>query len=145
MTNQKIAGTEDTYLYLGGIRGIAHCVFPVKPGEYEMHLHFAETSDLQTATHPVVLSINAGNDINFDVVDNAGGDSIATSYVLTGIRPENDGAIHLDYTSEVSLLNAVEILPVQRPRLPGVVPHDLIEARGLRGWLRQSQRARQNT
>ncbi|MGA2833148.1 MAG: malectin domain-containing carbohydrate-binding protein [Terracidiphilus sp.] len=108
---QKIMGTEDPYLYLGGIRGIAHCVFPVKPGEYEIHFHFAETSDLQTATHSVFLSINAGTDINFDVVDNAGGDGIATSYVLTGIRPENDGAIHLDYTSEVSLLNAVEILP----------------------------------
>ena len=108
---QKIMGTEDPYIYLGGIRGIAHCVFPVKPGEYEIHFHFAETSDLQTATHSAFLSINAGTDFGFDVVDNAGGDGIATSYVLTGIRPENDGAIHLDYTSEVSLLNAVEILP----------------------------------
>jgi hypothetical protein len=117
VATQKIAGTEDSYLYLGGIRGIAHCVFPVKPGEYEVHFHFAETSDLETATHPVVLSINAGSDINFDVVDNAGGDGIATAYVLTGIRPENDGAIHLDYTSEVSLLNAVEILPADSDHL----------------------------
>jgi hypothetical protein len=114
---QKIVGTEDPYLYLGGIRGIAHCIFPVKPGEYEIHFHFAETSDLQTATRPVLLSINAGTDINFDVVDNAGGDGIATSYVLTGIRPENDGAIHLDYTSEVSLLDAVEILPADSENL----------------------------
>jgi hypothetical protein len=114
---QKIAGTEDSYLYLGGIRGIARCVFPVKPGQYEMHFHFAETSDLQTATRPVILSINGGNDINFDVVDSAGGDGIATSYVLTGIRPEIDGAIHLDYVSAVSLLNAVEILPAESDRL----------------------------
>jgi hypothetical protein len=108
--NQKIAGTEDAYLYLGGMRGLVHCIFPVKPGEYEIHIHSAETSDLQAATHPVILSVNAGTDIHFDVVDSAGGDGIATSYVLTGIRPENDGAIHLDFTSEVSLLNAVEIL-----------------------------------
>ena len=114
---QKIMGTEDPYLYQGGIRGIAHCIFPVKPGEYEIHLHFAETSDLQTATHSAVLSINAGTDFSFDVVDNAGGDGIATSYVLTGIRPENDGAIHLDYTSEVSLLNAVEILSADSDNL----------------------------
>jgi hypothetical protein len=114
---QNIVGTEDPYLYSGGIRGIAHCIFPVKPGAYEIHFHFAETSDLQTATHPVILSINAGTDINFDVVDNAGGDGIATSYVLTGIRPENDGSIHLDYTSEVSLLNAVEILPADSGKL----------------------------
>jgi len=114
---QRIAGTEDPYLYLGGIRGIAHCVFPVKPGEYEIHLYFAETTDLQVATHVTTLSINAGPDINFDVVDNAGGDGIATSYVLAGIRPEKDGAIHVDYTSEVSLLNAVEVLPADSDNL----------------------------
>jgi hypothetical protein len=114
---QRIVGTEDPYLYLGGIRGIAHCVFPVKPGVYEVHLHFAETSDLQMATHTVLFSINAAPDINFDVVDNAGGDGITTSYVQTRIHPENDGAIHLDYTSEVSLLNAVEILPADSDNL----------------------------
>jgi len=37
--------------------------------------------------------------------------------VVTGIRPENDGTIHLDYTSEVSLLNAVEILPADSGNL----------------------------
>jgi hypothetical protein len=109
--NQRIDGTEDPYLYLSGIRGMAHCVFPVKPGMYELHFHFAETSDLQAATRRAVLSINAGADVIVDVVDNAGGDGIATSYVVSGIHPENDGAIHIDYTSEVSLLNAVEILP----------------------------------
>jgi hypothetical protein len=114
---QNIIGTEDPYLYLGGIRGMAHCIFPVKPGEYEVHLHFAETSDLQMATRLAILSMNAGPDINFDVVDSAGGDSIATSYVLSGIHPENDGAIHVDYTSEVSLLNAVEILPADSDKL----------------------------
>ena len=114
---QNIMGTEDPYLYLGGIRGIAHCIFPIKPGEYEIHFHFAETSDLQTATHPAVLSINAGTGIGFDVVDSAGGDGIATSYVWPGIRPENDGAIHVDYTSEASLLNAVEILPADSDNL----------------------------
>lgn len=107
----RIVGTEDPYIYSGGIRGMGHCTFPVKPGAYEIHFYFAETSGLQPAISPALLSINAGADISFDVVDNAGGDGIATSYVATGIHPENDGMIHLDYTSEVSLLNAVEILP----------------------------------
>jgi len=111
VTTQQIVGTEDSYIYLGGIRGIAHCTFPVKPGEYEAHFHFAETSDLQPVRRPALLSINSGTDIHFDVVDNAGGDGIATSLVQTGVHPENDGMIHLEYTSEVSLLNAVEILP----------------------------------
>jgi hypothetical protein len=114
---QKIAGTEDPYLYLGGIRGIAHCIFPVNPGSHEIHFHFAETTSLTTATSPVVLAINAGSGITFDVVDHAGGDNIATSLVLTGVQPEADGAIHLDYTSEVSLLDAVEILPADSESL----------------------------
>jgi hypothetical protein len=115
--SQKIIGTQDPYLFLGGIRGIAHCRFPVKPGEYEVHFYFAETSDLQPVTGPVLLSINSGPDIHFDVVDSAGGDGIATSFVQTDIHPESDGMIHLEYTSEVSLLNAVEILPADSKNL----------------------------
>jgi hypothetical protein len=111
--SQKIEGTEDAPLYLGGVRGIAHCVFPVTGNLYEMRFNFAETTDLPAVTHPASLSINAGAGptLGADVVDNAGGDGIATSMVVTGVAPENDGAIHLDFTSEISLLNTVEILP----------------------------------
>jgi hypothetical protein len=109
--SHQIDGTEDAPLYLGGVRGIAHCVFPVTQKLYELHFYFAETSDLPAATRLATLSINAGPPIGVDVVDDAGGDGIATSTVVTGIAPENDGAIHIDFISEVSLLNAVEILP----------------------------------
>jgi hypothetical protein len=109
--SQKIEGTEDAPLYFAGVRGIAHCVFPVSGSLYEMRFSFAETTDLPAATRLANLSINAGPTIGFDVVDNAGGDGIATSVVVTNIAPENDGAIHLDFTSEISPLNAVEILP----------------------------------
>jgi hypothetical protein len=114
---QKIIGTDDPYIYWGGIRGIAYCTFPVKPGQYEVHFYFAETSDLQPVTRPALLSINTGADIHFDVVDSAGGDGIATSFVQTGIHPENDGNIHLEYTSATALLNAVEILPADSEKL----------------------------
>jgi hypothetical protein len=115
--DQKIVGTEDSYLYLAGTRGISHCIFPMKPGLYELHLYFAETSDLQVATRVATISVNAGPNVGIDVVDDAGGDGIATSRVLTGVAPENDGAIHLDFVSEVSLLNAVEILPAPSDKL----------------------------
>lgn len=53
-----------------------------------------------------------GSDSNtVDVVDDAGGDRIATTKVFRAVRPQNDGAIHIDFVSEVSLLKAVEILP----------------------------------
>ena len=117
LPNQKIEGTNDAPLYLGGVRGIAHCMFPVPPGTYEMHLHFAETSDLAAATRVASVSINAGPAFGMDVVDDAGGDGIATSTVLTGLSPENDGSIHIDYISEVSPLNTVEILPAPSAKL----------------------------
>jgi len=110
-SDHKIAGTEDPYLYLGGIRGISHCVFPVKPGMYEVHLMFAETSDLQEATRYVVFSVNGSEATNLDVVDDAAGDDIATSRILKAVQPESDGTIHVDFISEDSMLNAVEILP----------------------------------
>jgi hypothetical protein len=114
---QRIAGTEDDQLYFGGVRGITHCVFPVPQGLYELHFLFAETSDLPMATRVATLSINAGPLMGVDVVDEAGGDGIATSKVLTGVAPEGDGSIHVDFVSDVSLLNAVEILPSPSARL----------------------------
>lgn len=115
--NQRIQGTEDGPLYLGGVRGIAHCVFPVPKGLYEVHFYFAEASDLPAATRVASLSINAGAPFGVDVVDDAGGDGIATSRVATGVAPENDGSIHVDFISEVSPLNAVEILPAPSAKL----------------------------
>lgn len=114
---QRIAGTEDAPLYFGGVRGIAHCVFPVTQGLHELHFHFAETTDLPMATRVATLSINAGPLMNVDVVDDAGGDGIATSKVVTGVAPENDGSIHVDFISEVSLLNALEILPAPSTKM----------------------------
>jgi hypothetical protein len=108
---QRIEGTDDAPLYLGGVRGIVHCAFPVPQGMYELHFHFAEASDLPVATHDTSVSINSGPAKYVDVVDVAGGDNIATSIIVTGVARENDGSIHLDYVSEVSLLDAVEILP----------------------------------
>jgi Malectin domain len=116
---QRIEGTEDAPLYLNGVRGIAHCIFPVKPGFHELHFYLAETSDLQAATSVATVSVNAAPGMNIDVVDDAGGDGIATSTVVTGVAPENDGTIHVDFISEVSLLNAIEILPApSRKQLP---------------------------
>jgi len=109
--DQKIAGTDDPAIFLGGIRGNSHCVFPVEPGMYEVHLLFAEISDLPEATSRAVFFLNGSDGNTLDVVDDAGGDYIATTKVFSGVRPQNDGAIHIDFISEISALKAVEILP----------------------------------
>ncbi len=110
-SSQRIAGTEDPAIFLGGLRGHAHCVFPVDPGIYEVHLLFAEASDLPEATDRSVFSLNGGENISLDLVDDAGGDFIADTKVFRGVRPENDGTIHIDFVGEISAMKAVEILP----------------------------------
>jgi hypothetical protein len=110
-SSQRIAGTEDPAIFLGGLRGNAHCVFPVDPGIYEVHLLFTEASDLPEATDRSVFSLNGGENISLDVVDDAGGDFIADTKVYRGVRPENDGTIHIDFVGGISAIKAVEILP----------------------------------
>jgi len=106
-----ISGTEDSTIYDGGIRGIVRCTFRARPGLYELRLHFAEPSNLEPAHRVVSLAVNAGPNQSVDVVDRAGADRAATTYTIPGVTPENDGTIHLDFTSEVSPVNAIEILP----------------------------------
>jgi len=117
VTGHTIQGTEDSSLFSSGRRGVFHCKYPVPPGVYEVHLLFAETSALQEASRNVAFSINGGPPENVDVVDDAGGDDIATTKVLTDVAPTIDGTIHLDFTSPEAFANAVEILPGSPHRL----------------------------
>jgi hypothetical protein len=110
VTGHAIQGTEDAQLFSSGRRGVFQCNYPVPPGTYEIHLLFAETSGLQEASRNVAFSINGGAPNNLDVVDDAGGDDIATTKVFTDVTPASDGKIHLDFTTGEAFLNAVEIL-----------------------------------
>jgi Malectin domain len=110
VTGHAIQGTEDPQLFSTGRRGVFHCNYPVPPGTYEVHLLFAETSGLQEASRSVNFSINGGPPTSLDVVDDAGGDDIATTKVFTDVTPMGDGTIHLDSTSPEAFVNAVEIL-----------------------------------
>lgn len=111
VSGHSILGTEDPQLFLSGRRGAFSCRYPVPPGTYEVHLMFAETGGLQENSRNVGFSINSGPGVSLDVVDDAGGDDIATAKVITDVAPESDGTIHLDFNTPEAFLNAVEILP----------------------------------
>jgi hypothetical protein len=111
VTGHAIQGTEDPQLFSTGRRGVFHCNYPVPPGTYEVHLLFAETSGLQENSRNVGFSINGGALTNLDVVDDAGGDDIATTKVFTDVSPASDGTIHVDFTTPEAFVNAIEILP----------------------------------
>ena len=106
-----ISGTDETQLFSSGRRGAFKCAYPVPPGTYEVHLMFAETSGLQENSRNVVFSINGAAPHNLDVVDDAGGDDIATTKIYADVQPAKDGMIHVDFTSPESFVNAIEILP----------------------------------
>lgn len=111
VTGHAIQGTEEPRLFSSGRRGVFHCSYPVSPGTYEVHLLFAETSGLQENSRNVGFSINGGPLTNLDVVDDAGGDDIATTKVFTDVAPASDGNIHVDFTTPEAFVNAIEILP----------------------------------
>jgi hypothetical protein len=110
VTGHAIQGTEDPALFSSGRRGVFHCSYPVPPGTYEVHLLFAETSGLQENSRNVGFSINGGPLTNLDVVDDAGGDDIATTKVFTDVAPARDGTIHVDFVTPEAFANAIEIL-----------------------------------
>jgi hypothetical protein len=119
--SRSISGTDDTRLFYSGRRGTFHCSYPVAPGTYEVHFLFAETSGVQENSRNVVFSINGAAPISVDVVDDAGGDDIATTKVYTDISPGPDGMIHVDFSTPESFVNAIEILPG--------IPHRMLPVR----------------
>jgi hypothetical protein len=121
VTGHAIQGTEDPALFSSGRRGVFHCSYPVPPGTYEVHLLFAETSGLQENSRNVGFSINGGPLTNLDVVDDAGGDDIATTKVFTDVAPARDGTIHVDFVTPEAFANAIEILQS--------TPHRMLPAR----------------
>jgi hypothetical protein len=121
VTGHVIQGTEDPQLFSSGRRGVFHCNYPVPPGTYEIHLLFAETSGLQEASRNAAFSINGGPPTNLDVVDDAGGDDIATTKIITDVTPASDGTIHVDFPSFEAFVNAIEILQA--------VPHRMLPVR----------------
>jgi Malectin domain len=120
-----IQGTEDPQIFSAGRHGTFHCAYPLPPGTYEVHLMFAETAGLLENARNVAFTVNGGAATNLDVVDDAGGDDIATTKVFTDVKPEADGMIHLDFNTPNSFLNAVEIMPG--------LPHGMLPVRIVAG------------
>jgi hypothetical protein len=120
-----ISGNDDAQLFSSGRHGFFKCSYPVQPGIYEVHLLFAETSGLQENSRNVVFSINGGPPKNLDVVDDAGGDDVATTKIYTDVEPAKDGMIHIEFGSPESFVNAIEIIPS--------LPHRMLPTRIVTG------------
>jgi hypothetical protein len=122
----RIRRTLDETLYQSGREGESHYDIPVKPGIYELRLHFAETryglSPLTGAEAQRRFSVYLNNKEilhDFDIVSDAGGAGTATVKVWTDVSPGADGTVHLFFTGHRGppLVNAIELVPGMREKM----------------------------
>ena len=119
-TDRKIFRTLDPDLYEKGREGEFRYDLPVKPGVYELRLHFAETRFGQTPREGAEsmrrfdVALN-GKPIleDFDITRDAAGTNTATVKIWKDVTPAADGAVHLNFYGRYGrpLLNAIELLP----------------------------------
>lgn len=135
--SEKVLRTLDPDLYRHLRQGDFRYDVPLKPGSYELHLHFAETgladfiSAESSGEGQRLFRVSAnGNPILdfFDVVADAAGANISDERVFRNVSPAEDGFLHLSFASlrGAAMLSGIEVLPVS----PGKVGPVRIRA----GW-----------
>jgi hypothetical protein len=118
--SHRIRGTRDQRLYNSRREGLFRYDIPLKPGTYELRLHFAEV--MYGANNPAGggessrvfgIAINGRAAIpNFDILaDTEPG--TADVKVFKDISPAADGRLHLQFTpvSNMPVLSGIEITP----------------------------------
>jgi hypothetical protein len=116
-----VARTSDPALYHSGRLGLYAYNIPLKPGNYELKLHFVERDygpGLATGggENSRVMDVTANGQMllqDFDIVSDAGGPQIADVRVFKDIQPGPDGYLRLGFHAkrERPLINAIEVEP----------------------------------
>jgi hypothetical protein len=116
-----VARTADPPLYESGRLGLYAYNIPLKPGNYELKLHFVERDygpGLATGggENSRVMDITANGQMllqDFDIISDAGGPQIADVRVFKDIQPGPDGYLRLGFHAkrERPLINAIEVEP----------------------------------
>jgi len=119
-SHQQIAGTRDPRLYQTRREGPFRYDIPLKPGSYEMRLHFAETvyGDTNVAgggESSRVFSVFANGVrlvMGLDVISDVGPNT-ADVWAFKDISPAPDGKLHLtvEQHSNAPILSGIEIVP----------------------------------
>ncbi len=120
-TVQHIWRTQDPIIYRTSRQGDFSYNIPLKPGIYELRLHFAETQygpenagGGGEGSRTMTVAANGDTLLHdFDVLADAGGERTAEMKVFYNIAPASDGQLHLNFSagSGTAMLSAIEILP----------------------------------
>lgn len=124
---QFIARTSDPFLYRNGRVGLTSYEIPLKPGNYELKLHFVEPiygPGLETAggenSRVFDIAVNGVVLINaFDIVSDAGGPLVADVRVFKDVQPSADGILRIGFHAlrEQALVSAIEVEPAPLHRI----------------------------
>jgi hypothetical protein len=141
---QFFARTSDPLLYQNGRIGMAGYNIPLKPGTYEMKLHFVEPvygPGLETGggensrVFDVLLNGKLLID-GLDIVSDAGGPLIADVRVFKDIQPGPDGVLRLGFHArrEQPIVSAIEVEPAEPHKLNPIrivtQPNSVTDSRG---------------
>lgn len=122
---QHIWRTLEPEIYRHSRQGDFTYDIPLRPGIYELHLHFAEAEygpedhlGGGEGSRLMAITINRKPMLSgFDVVSDAGGSRTADVKVFTDIAPASDGKLHVGVSSVHGgrgMLSAIEIVPGMR-------------------------------
>jgi hypothetical protein len=139
--SERILRTLDPDIYRHLRSGDFRYDIPLPPGNYELHLHFAETgltdfiSAESSGEGQRLFRVSANGDrllSEFDVVADAAGANVGDERVFRNVSPAPDGFLHLSFNPmrSTALLNAIEVLPVSA----GKVRPIRIRAGWTTGW-----------
>jgi hypothetical protein len=127
-TSERIVRTLDPDLYRHPRVGEFRYDIPLSKGNFEMHLHFAETglSDFISAESSgegqrvFRISVNGKTLLDFfDVVADAAGANTADERVFRDISPAEDGLLHLSFSSlrGSAMLSGIELAPMNKGKV----------------------------
>lgn len=121
LTVPYIQGTGDITMYRTARTGEFSYDIPVKPGIYELRLHFVETTfgpgtyaGRGESSRLFSVTLNERPLLNqFDVLSEAGGNFRAFTRVFDGVSAGSDGKIHLKFQRKFDqpFVNAIELVP----------------------------------
>ena len=124
---QHIWRTQDPIIYRSSRQGDFSYNIPLKPGTYELRLHFAETvygpenvGGGGEGSRTMTVTANGETVLrDFDVLADAGGERTAEVKVFHDISPSSDGQLHLSFSGRngSAMLSAIEILPGVRGQI----------------------------
>jgi len=125
---RRISRTSDPQLFLSARQGQDFGYdIPLKPGNYELSLYFAETFYGEDNTEGGgessrmfdVMANGAPILTNFDPLSDAGGSNTADVRVFTGISPASDGKLHLRFRNHYLLKGVAFVNAIQLTRTEG--------------------------